>query len=671
MFCIKGGEMSSETFNDKENSGRISSKAEIAYLRALVENLRSERSELRDQVAEYIYHLDRINASPWWRLGQWFDRQVRNVRRLLSGKGKDAGPDDRSYQAWVQLYDTLSDADRQAIRAHLDQLTYKPLISIVMPAYNTPEGLLREAIDSVKAQLYPHWELCIADDASPSAEVAHVLAELAEQDPRIKWLRRDINGHISAASNSALTLAKGEFVALMDHDDILAERALYEIVVELNAHPDADLIYSDEDRIDENNVRFEPYFKTDWNPELFLGQNMISHLGVYRKTILDEVGGFRLGYEGSQDYDLALRVVAKTKADRIRHVPAVLYHWRGSTERKSFSEGQLQKCIAAARAAKQDYFDGRGKKVEIIENPYVSNWEWARWKTPEPAPLVSLIVATRNRCDLFGRCLDGLLEKTEYTPLEVIVVDHESSDPKTIALLDRWRSDSRVKMIIYQGAFNYADMINKAVAQTRGDLIGLVQDGIEIIHADWLDEMVSLAVQPENGAVGAKLLDRHDRVQHAGMLLGVEGTARTLQPNAQRHEIGYFGRLALRSNVSAVSGACLVLRKGLFEEVGGLDADNLPARFSDIDLCLKIQARGYHNVLTPLARLYYDETSSGDARTPADADCAQRAEGFLRKKWGDQVENDPYYNSNLSAETPLFRLAFPPRRRRPWQDYLS
>ncbi len=658
--------MSSGNLNDKDNSGRISSKAEIAYLRALVENLRSERSELQAQVAEYIYHLDRINASPWWRLGQWFDRQVKHIRQYISGQGAER-PADRSYKAWVQLYDTLSEADRQAIRAHLEQLTYKPLISIVMPAYNTPESLLRAAIGSVKAQLYANWELCVADDASPSAEVVNVLKEMSSQDSRIKWMRREINGHISAASNSALTLAKGEFVALMDHDDILAERALYEIVVELNAHPDADLIYSDEDRIDENNVRFEPYFKTDWNPELFLGQNMISHLGVYRKTILEEVGGFRTGYEGSQDYDLALRVVARTKADRIRHVPAVLYHWRGSTERKSFSEGQLQRCISAARAAKQDYFDELGKEVEIIENPYVSNWEWARWKTPEPAPLVSLIVSTRHRRDLLGSCLNGLLEKTEYTPLEVIVIDHGSDNPDTIALLDKWRGDSRVKVISYKGSYNHADMINKAAAQARGELIGLVHSGIEVIHADWLEEMVSLAIQPENGAVGAKLLDRNDRVQHAGMLLGVAGTAHALQPNSQRHEIGYFGRLALRSNVSAVTGACLILRKVLFEDVGGLDADNLPVLFSDVDLCLKIQARGYRNVLTPLARLYHRESDN----VPADIDHAQRAENFIRQKWGDDIDRDPYYSPNLSAQDPLFRLAFPPRRRRPWQDYLT
>jgi glycosyltransferase involved in cell wall biosynthesis len=664
--------MSSGNLNDKDNSGRISSKAEIAYLRALVENLRSERSELKDQVAEYIYHLDRINASPWWRLGQWFDRQVRHIRRYVSGRATDAPPPDRSYKAWIELYDTLSDADREAIRAHLEQLVYKPLISIVMPAYNTPEALLREAIGSVRAQLYPNWELCVADDASPSAEVVNVLKELAGQDSRIKWMRRERNGHISAASNSALTLAKGEFVALMDHDDILAERALYEVVVELNAHPDADLIYSDEDRIDENNVRFEPYFKTDWNPELFLGQNMISHLGVYRKTILDEVNGFRTGYEGSQDYDLALRVVAKTKADRIRHVPAILYHWRGSTERKSFSEGQLQRCIAAARAAKQDYFNAQGKSVEIIENPYVSNWEWARWATPQPTPRVSLIVATHNRHDLLGPCLNGLLEKTDYKPLEVIIVDHESSDSDTIALLEKWRNDRRVSIVNYQGPFNYADMINTAVAQASGELIGLVHNGIDVIHADWLDEMVSLAVQPENGAVGAKLLDENDRVQHAGMLLGVEGTAHAVQPNAQRHEIGYFGRLALRSNVSAVSGACLVVRKALFEEVGGLDAANLPVRFSDVDLCLKIQARGYRNVLTPLARLrHHDASTQGSANLPADIDHAREGEDFLRRKWRDHVDRDPYYNSNLSSQSPLFRLAFPPRRRKSWQDYMT
>ena len=291
-----------------------------------------------------------------------------------------------TYDLWVKRCDTLKTRDRKAIRKHIARLVYQPKISVVMPAYQPNERWFREAIDSVRAQLYENWELCVADDASPSDTVVTVLKNYARMDSRIKWMRRESNGHISAATNSALTLASGEFVALMDHDDILPEQALYEIVVELNDHPDADLIYSDEDKIDGNGTRFDPNFKTDWNPELFLCQNIFNHLGVYRRSLLEEIGYLREGLEGSQDYDLALRASRKTTAARIRHVPAILYHWRGSTDAKSFSEQQLQKCIDAARQAKTDHLRALGDDAVVEPHPSLPQWERVRRLSPCQRP---------------------------------------------------------------------------------------------------------------------------------------------------------------------------------------------------------------------------------------------------------------------------------------------
>jgi GT2 family glycosyltransferase len=540
-----------------------------------------------------------------------------------------------------------------------------------MPAYNTTEKCLREAIESVRDQLYLNWELCIVDDASPALTVAAVLTELAAIEPRIKWIRRDVNGHISEASNSALALATGEFVALMDHDDLLAETALYEVVAELNAHPEADLIYSDEDRVKDDGTRHTPYFKTDWNPELFLGQNMINHLGVYRRSLIQKVGGFRKGFEGSQDYDLAMRIISATNDDRIRHIPAILYHWRGGSATASFSENQLQRCIAAAHSAKADFLAARGEAAEVLVNPFVPSWDRVRRQIPSPAPLVSLIVPTRNRHDLLAPCLEGLLSRTDYQSLEVIIIDHESDDPETLSLLAKWQSDPRVRIIRYEGVFNYSDMNNKAVAEARGDIVGLINNDIDVINSNWLSEMVSLACLPKNGAVGAKLLYPNDLIQHAGIALGIGGVAGHSYLNAMRRDTGYFGRLVLTSNVSAVTGACLLVRKAVFEEVGGLDAVNLPVAFNDVDLCLKIREKGYRNIWTPFALLYHHESPSGGS--DADPDKAARARReieFMRRKWADELERDPYFNLNLSLHSQSFNLAFPPRREKPWKRCL-
>eukprot|EP01037_Dinobryon_pediforme_P021310 gene21310-22144_t len=310
--------------------------------------------------------------------------------------------DPTAYRDWVRRYDTISDVDRRAMSKSLELLSYQPLISVVMPAYEPDEAHFRKAIQSVRDQVYQNWELCVADDASPTLTASAVLAEYAALDPRIKWVRRSKNGHISAASNSALELANGEFVALLDHDDILPPHALYEVIVELNARPHADLIYSDEDKIDEKGERFHPYFKSDWNPELFLAQNFINHFSVYRRSLVASVGGFRIGFEGSQDYDLALRCVAASSPEKIRHIPAILYHWRRTSNGTEFSQLQLDRCIGAAHKAKADYLASIGEAGEVVRHPQIPMWDRIIRPIPAPAPLVSLIVPTRNRADLLG-----------------------------------------------------------------------------------------------------------------------------------------------------------------------------------------------------------------------------------------------------------------------------
>jgi GT2 family glycosyltransferase len=576
------------------------------------------------------------------------------------------------YETWIAEHDTLSDADRAGIADHIARMANPPVISVVMPAYDTDERLLREAIASVRGQLYPHWQLCIADDASPGDRVWDILQAAAAEDPRIRIVRRPVNGHISAASNSALALATGDFVAPMDHDDLLAEHALYEMAAEIEAHPDAELIYSDEDKIDETGLRFDPHFKTGWNPELLLGQNMVKHLMVIRRTLMTRLGGFREGFEGSQDYDLALRAAEAIPAGRIRHVPAILYHWRQRTGTGSFSETELERCRDAARRAVAEHLartGAAGAVVEPLENApaYLS----VKRPLPSPAPLVSIIVPTRDRPELLKRCIEGVLKRTKYKPFELIIVDNDSVEPATHALFRKFARDRRVRILPAPGPFNYSAINNMAVREARGEILLLLNNDVTVMEPDWLAEMVAQAARPEVGAVGAALLYEDGRVQHGGVVLGVgaeEPVAGHLYAGARSLTKSYFNHLRLARTVSAVTAACLAMRKSVFLEAGGFDEQNLAVAFNDVDLCLKIGALGYQLIWTPRATLTHLESASRGADTePAQAGRFKAEVAYMRRRWGPVLDADPFYGPNFDKSHVDYRLASPPARIRPWR----
>lgn len=571
------------------------------------------------------------------------------------------------YDTWVKLFDQLSGEDVLGIRADVQRLPSKPLISIVMPTYNSPAEYLRRAVDTVRGQLYENWELCIADDASPQPHVVRILEEYAAADKRIKFVRRETNGHIAAASNTALELATGDFVALMDHDDELPPHALYMVVKELAAHPDADVLYSDEDKIDENGKRYEPYFKSDYNPDLLHGQNVFNHLTVYRRSLLTGLGGFRVGFEGSQDYDLALRAVEATVPARIRHIPFILYHWRVFSHSSAFSTVNLDKATDAARRALREHFGRRGLSVQVEESPATNRFTRVRYPVPTPEPKVSLIIPTRDRVELLRGCVDGILHRTDYANVEVIVVDNDSEQPETLAYFDALKDDPRVRIIPYHGKFNYSSINNFAAEQATGEIIGLVNNDIEVIGGDWLKEMVSHAVRPEIGAVGAKLLYADGTVQHAGVVTGICGVAGHAQKHADRRDFGYFSRLQLTHNLSCVTAACLLMRKAVFDQVGRLDEANLAVAFNDVDLCLKVREAGYLLVWTPFAELYHLESASrGPDTAPDKIQRFMREIDYMNRRWGESLQYDPYYNPNLTLDAEDYSLAFPPRVVKPW-----
>jgi len=577
--------------------------------------------------------------------------------------------DTSDYGAWIARHDRLSPEDRRDIAAHIARMVDPPLISVVMPVYAVSPRLLDEAVESVQKQLYPNWELCIADDASPGDGVWRTLTRLAKADPRLKIVRRPVNGHICAATNSALELASGVFVALMDHDDILPARALYEIAALLQAHPDADLIYSDEDKIDGTGRRYEPHFKTDWNAELILAQNMISHLGVYRRSLIQQLGGLREGFEGSQDYDLALRVSETTTPDRIHHIPWVLYHWRQDGGPQTFSQGFMDRCADAAQRAVSEHLERTGQVgVTVQGQPTSPGWLEVRRTTPAPRPLVSVIVPTRDQAELLAQCARGVLEETDYGPLEFIVVDNDSVEPETAALFERLAQDPRVRILSAPGPFNFSALNNHAVAEARGEVLLLLNNDISVIAPHWLDAMIAHAIRPNVGAVGARLLFPNGRLQHAGVAIGVGGVAGHLAYNLPGDTGGYYNHLTTTRNMSAVTAACLAMRKSVYEEVGGFDAEQLKVAFNDVDLCLKIRRAGYDIVWTAQAELYHHESASrGEDLAPAAKARFDAEVAVMRARWGETLTSDPFYGPLFDRYRSDYALASPHHRVHPWE----
>lgn len=563
------------------------------------------------------------------------------------------------YQAWLRRFDTPVAYDLRQMEPRIAAFARRPLVSVLMPVYNTPEQWLRACIDSVLAQNYPHWELCIADDASTDARVGEVLAEYTARDQRIRVVRRETNGHISAASNSALEIARGEYVALLDHDDELAPHALYMVAKALDEQPGLRMIYSDEDKVDEHGHRFAPYFKPDWNPELLLSQNYACHLSVYQTALAREVGGFRLGYEGSQDHDLALRASAKLGRGEIGHIPHILYHWRAIASSTALSGSAKSYTDDAGVRAITDHLRARGEHSATVEA--VTGGYRVRRPVGDDGPLVSLVIPTRDRVELLRMSVGSILERTRYRNYEIVIVDNQSSDAETLAWMEQIQRDPRVRVLRHDAPFNYSKINNAAVRECRGTVIGLVNNDIEVIDGDWLEEMLGLALVPEYGAVGAMLYYPDQLIQHAGVIIGTGGVAGHAHVGQPRGTPGQHNRAMLSQNLSAVTAACLLVRLDVFEEVGGLDED-FEVAFNDVDFCLRVAARGYLNAWTPWAELYHHESASrGYEDNPEKMARFMGEVGRIQARWGASLQWDPAYNPNLSLLDGNFDLAIPPR----------
>jgi glycosyltransferase involved in cell wall biosynthesis len=571
------------------------------------------------------------------------------------------------YEKWCQQHESLGAEDLAAIAAHIAAFRERPVISVVMPVYNTPAELLTKAVNSVVGQVYPFWELCIADDASTAPHIRGLLRGFTDSDPRIKAVHREKNGHICEATNTALSMATGDYVALFDHDDVLSSAALYEVAAEIDAHPDAQFIYSDEDKIDVDDRRFDPYFKPDWNPDLNRGQNYTSHLSVYRTKLIRSLGGFRKGFEGSQDWDLFLRAIEKMPVSAIRHIPKLLYHWRAVPGSTALQLAEKSYPVEAARLALADHFRRVGEPVELLPVPG-DHWR-VKYPLPSPPPSASLIIPTRNAVALLRQAVESILTITDYPDYEVVIVDNHSDDPETLAYLASVpeRTSGKVRVLPFPGPFNYSAINNLAVRESRGEVVGLLNNDVEAIDRHWLTEMVSQACRPGIGAVGAMLYYPNNTVQHAGVVLGLGGVAGHPYKAFPRGDQGQKNRLRLAQNYSAVTGACLVIRKDRFLEVGGFNDRDLPIAFNDVDLCCKLISAGYRNLWTPHAEFYHHESATrGSDNTPDKIARFHSEIEYMTKTWGSLLMTDPAYNPNLTLVGEDFSPAYLSRTTKPW-----
>lgn len=509
-----------------------------------------------------------------------------------------------NYNIWISKNENLS---KETALSIIDNFTYKPLISIIIPVYNANVEYLKQAIYSVKNQYYKNWEICIADDCSTSNELKSYLEKI-EQEENIKIKFRDGNGHISACSNTALKLANGEFIALLDQDDLLSKNALLEIVKKLNKNKSYDLIFSNEDKIDENNRRFNPYFKKGWNYHLLLSQNYVSHLGVYRKTIIDKIDGFRLGYEGSQDYDLLLRFLENTNENNIAYINEVLYHWRAIEGSTALNVGEKSYAVNAGIKSLQDHLDRTGQAAEAIPSVLPQFYRVKRKLTTEP--LVSIIIPTRNYVSDLIVAVNSVLHKNKYQNFEIIIVDNDSDDSEALEYFNKISENEKVNVLHFSGEFNFSAINNYAVKESKGELILFLNNDIEAINDIWLEELVSQILLDEVAITGAKLLYPDDTIQHAGVEIGLGGVAGHIYNGSHKDAPGDFGKTQLIQNYDAVTAACLLIKKKDFNTVGGFDEKNLKVAFNDVDLCLKIRGKNKKIVYCPDAVLYHYESKS-------------------------------------------------------------
>lgn len=563
-----------------------------------------------------------------------------------------------AYRNWLERYDALP----VMLGGDVSRSINAPRISVLVPVYDPRPEHLQDCIDSVLGQRYPHWELCLADDASTDPRIPQLLLKCAAHHSRVRFVRRESNGGIAAATHAAFELSRGEIVALLDHDDLLHPDALAELASAFSAHPEWGLVYTDEDKIDAHGVRSDPYFKPDFDQDLLCGHNCVSHMTGIRREIVKKIGGFRGGFDGSQDWDMALRAAANLGVSGIGHVPRVLYHWRvweGSTAASADAKPYARD---AALRAIEAYLTQSGQSADVVPMPSQPGNYRVTHRLPEPTPRVSVLIPTRDQPEMLDRCLRSVEATRGRIDCEYLVMDNGSERSETIALLRSLAVRGNVRVLRDDSPFNFSSLNNRLAEEAAGEVLLFLNDDVEALSHGWLEEMVAQALRPEVGAVGAKLHYPDGRLQHAGIFLGVQGIAANAYRGCPGDANGHMNRALLVQGLSAVTAACLAMRRSVFREIGGFDTA-LAVAYNDVDLCLRARSAGYRVVWTPFAELLHHESVS---RAEDGGDQArlrnEREEHLIRERWAGWIEADPAYNLNLELATPASRIGFPPRR---------
>ena len=595
--------------------------------------------KIKAKFAKLIYLIKKSLYFAWHRhhflippsaMKKYIKSFIKILRR--GGTSSNLIDNQKCYQEWLEKNNN---------HIEIKKFSYNPLLSVIIPVYNVKREYLVECLESILKQSYLNFEIILIDDNSSNIETLNTLKEY-ENNSKIKIKYRKTNGMISVASNDGIKLAKGEFLVLVDNDDKLDQNAFYYLVEALNQDKTLDFIYTDEDKMDIHGKYFEPHFKPDYSPDTLMGMNYICHLSCLRTSLVREIGGFRKEYDGSQDYDLFLRILDKTT--KIYHVPRILYHWRETPSSTSLALGNKSYAYIAGKKALEDTLKRRNIEGEVLDNPMSSTY---LIKYKHDNPKVSIIIPMKDKVNLTKVCIDSLYNKNTYQNFEIIIVDNNSTEEETLNYFNALKKEhDNVKILTIKEEFNYSRLNNLAIKETTGDYVLLLNNDTEVLDKDFLDYMVGYASRDHVGCVGLKLLYKDLKVQHAGVVLGYGGVAGHVFVTASNKDIGIFNRLSMPYDYSAVTAACLLVKKSKYLEVGGFD-ENLKVALNDVDFNLKMLKKGYYNVcLNNISLLHYESKSRGYEVTKEQIERFQKEQDYMKKKWGKELENDKYFSSN-------------------------
>ncbi len=596
---------------------------------------------------------------------------LRKIIRFLKGE-KDLQYGD--YGGWIK-YNEPKDADlKLQMKKKFD---ISPKISVVVPMFNTKEKFFKDLINCMINQTYSNWELCLADGSEKENDN---FKKYYEKDERIKYKFLGENRGIAGNSNAAIDMVTGDYIALLDHDDVLADYALYEVVYAINKFPNSEFLYSDEDKIDENDNRYDAYFKPDFAPDTLRCQNYICHFSVFKKELMEKLKGFKEGYNGAQDYDIFLRMSEITKPENITHIPKILYHWRVHSESTAKLNSHAKNyAFESGKKAIEDHLKRIGLDGEVfpgcIEGIYRIDYK------VKGNPKVSIIIPNKDGEDILRVCINSILEKTTYSNYEIVVVENNSQTNEIYEYYKELIKNDKIKIANYntgdyiksenecsieytkehsrevKPGFNYSAIINFGVKKSSGEYVIQLNNDTELITPNWLELMLGFCQREDVGAVGVKLYFPDETIQHAGIIVGIGGIAGNRFKSIPKNAHGYFAKESMIENLSAVTGACTMTPKSIYEDVGGMD-EELAVAFNDVDLCLKIRQKGFLVVYNPFVEFWhYESKSRGQEDTPAKIKRFQGEICKFEQKWPEILDSgDPYYNINLSLDTEVYNF---------------